>query len=311
MLSFGSSADPYAAVATKQLMSSVSMQIACACASASIAWSIVIAHSWCSIVLVMPLAKVGPATSSAAQRCASASSKRWFCTASNTAACQPRVCSISAIGNSSPSMVPCWIAVIVSPQAMGTAALRTPGAKKTEIQQLVRVDWDKMPVFGVPKIFSAITRSADMNKTPDVRTRAILPEWACVLTVRFQVPILNEQAIANLLAAAGRISGVGDWRQEKGSGSFGAFTLVDAKHPDFVRICKTGGRVQQEAALANPEPYDDETSELISWFMAESQKRGHKATGADSDDETEVETVEPKSSPVRKPRTNGSGAHVQ
>jgi hypothetical protein len=31
----------------------VCMQIACACASASIAWSSVIAHSWCSMVLVM------------------------------------------------------------------------------------------------------------------------------------------------------------------------------------------------------------------------------------------------------------------
>lgn len=196
-------------------------------------------------------------------------------------------------------------------QAMGTAALRTPGAKKTEIAQLVRVDWDKMPVFGVPKIFSAVTRSADMNKTPDVRTRAILPEWACVLSVRFQTPILNEQTIANLLAAAGRVSGVGDWRQEKGSGSFGAFTLVDAKHPDFVRICKTGGRAAQEAALANPQPYDDETSELMSWFLAESAKRGHKATGAHDDSGDEPAAATPKVPVGRKPRANGNGLHVQ
>jgi hypothetical protein len=50
------------------------MQIACACASASIACSIVIAHSWCSMVLVMPLAKLGPAARSRAIACASASS---------------------------------------------------------------------------------------------------------------------------------------------------------------------------------------------------------------------------------------------
>ena len=50
------------------------MQIAWACASASIACSMVIAHSWCSMVLVIPLAKVGPCASSPASFCASSSS---------------------------------------------------------------------------------------------------------------------------------------------------------------------------------------------------------------------------------------------
>jgi hypothetical protein len=54
-------------------------------------------------------------------------------------------------------------------------------------------------VYGVPKVFCAITRSADMNRTPDVRTRAILPEWACRFTVRFEKPILRDQTIADLL----------------------------------------------------------------------------------------------------------------
>src|SRR5207249_3115330 len=55
-----------------RVKSSVSMQIAWACASASIAWSMLMFHSWCSIVLVMPLANVGPWTSSRASACASA-----------------------------------------------------------------------------------------------------------------------------------------------------------------------------------------------------------------------------------------------
>lgn len=195
-------------------------------------------------------------------------------------------------------------------QAMGTAALRTPGAKKTEIAQLVRVDWDRIPVFGVPRIFCAVTRSADMNKTPDVRTRAIVPKWACMLTVRFQKPILNEQVIANLLAAAGRVSGVGDWRQEKGSGSFGAFTLVSADNPDFKRICATGGRAAQEAALANPQPYDDETSELMAWFTAEAKARGHKATGADDDDAGDDSVGVTPAPAGRKSKANGNGLHA-
>jgi hypothetical protein len=161
-------------------------------------------------------------------------------------------------------------------KAMGTAALETPGAKKAQIGRLVSVDWDCMPIWGVPKVFMAITRSADMNKTPDVRTRAIIPEWACRLTVRFQKPILREQSLANLLAAAGRLSGVGDWRQEKGSGSYGAFKLVSANDKDFLRIINTGGRAAQQEALDNPVAYNDETSEMLAWFEVELKRRGFK-----------------------------------
>lgn len=161
-------------------------------------------------------------------------------------------------------------------RAMGTAALDTPGAKKAQIGRLVYVEGEKLPVFGVPKLFMSITRSADMNKTPDVRTRAILPEWACQLSISFTKPVLREQSIANLLAAAGFQSGVGDWRQEKGSGSYGSFKLVSADDPDFVRICKTQGKVVQQDALDNPEPYNAETSEVLAWFDVEIKRRGFK-----------------------------------
>lgn len=160
--------------------------------------------------------------------------------------------------------------------AMETAALDMPGTKKTQIGRLVSVPWDNMPVFGIPKVFMAITRSADMNRTPDVRTRLILPEWACRLTVRFQKPILREQSIANLLGAAGRLSGIGDWRQEKGAGAFGAFTLVGDDDKEFQRIVKTGGRAAQQAALDEPEAYDDQTSEMLAWFDVEMKRRGFK-----------------------------------
>jgi hypothetical protein len=161
-------------------------------------------------------------------------------------------------------------------QSMASAALDMPGTKKAQIGRLVSVDWDRMPLFGVPKLFMAVTRSADMNKTPDVRTRAIVPEWACRLTVSFMKPVLREQSIVNLLAAAGQLSGIGDWRQQKGSGGFGAFKLVSADDPDFVRITTQGGRAAQLAALEDPDPYDDETSELMSWFGAEMKRRGFK-----------------------------------
>lgn len=161
-------------------------------------------------------------------------------------------------------------------RAMGTAALDTPGAKKAQIGRLVYIHGEFQPVFGIPKVFMAITRSADMNRTPDVRTRAILPEWACKLSITFTKPILREQSIANLLAAAGFQSGVGDWRQEKGSGSYGAFKLVSESDEDFQRILRTQGRDVQQDALDNPEPYNDETSEMLAWFDVEINRRGFK-----------------------------------
>lgn len=161
-------------------------------------------------------------------------------------------------------------------QAMGTAALRTPGAQKTAILQLVNVQWANMPVFGVPKVFMAVTRSADMNRTPDIRTRAILPEWACKLTLRYTKPIIREQSVINLLAAAGRIAGVGDWRQEKGSGSYGSFRLASADDPDFVRITSTMGYAAQVEAMESPQAYNDETDEMLAWYDVELKRRGFK-----------------------------------
>lgn len=161
-------------------------------------------------------------------------------------------------------------------RAMGTAALDMPGAKKTQIGRLVYIEGEMISVYGVPKVFMAITRSADMNKTPDVRTRAILPEWACKLSITFTKPILREQSIVNLLAAAGFQSGVGDWRQEKGSGSYGAFKVVSEDDKDFNRILKTMGRTAQEEAVKAPEPYNDETSEMLAWFDVEIRRRGFK-----------------------------------
>lgn len=160
--------------------------------------------------------------------------------------------------------------------AMKTAALDMPGTKKAQIGRLVRVTYERMPVFGIPRLFMAVTRSADINRTPDVRTRMILPEWACYLTVEFPKPILREQSIANLLTAGGMQSGIGDWRQEKGSGNYGAFRLASADDPEFVRIIEKMGRAQQIEAIENPEPYDDESEELFSWYQAETARRGFK-----------------------------------
>jgi hypothetical protein len=157
--------------------------------------------------------------------------------------------------------------------AMATAALDLPGTKKSEIGRLVWVQGEYVDVYGVPKLLMSVVRSADINKTPDIRTRAIVAEWACSVTIRFVKPKLQAKAIGNLMAAAGITAGVGDFRQEKGKGSFGQFRLVDATDPDFLRIISEGGRDAQDAGLEACEPYDWDTEELLDWFTKELARR--------------------------------------
>ena len=164
-------------------------------------------------------------------------------------------------------------------RAIAGTALDLPGAKKTQLSRLMWVEGEKVPLYGIPKLHMAITRSADINRTPDVRTRCIIPEWACEVTVAFPVPILKEETVSNLFAAAGMIQGVGDWRPEKGSGTYGQFVLVsedDDTMKEWQRIVDNGGREAQEAAMAEAVPYDAETDELLAWFVEEAERRGHK-----------------------------------
>lgn len=162
--------------------------------------------------------------------------------------------------------------------AMGTAALDLPGATKSKIGRLVYVEGEYVSIFGTPKLYMSIVRSADMNKTPDVRTRAILPEWACRIAISFVEPVIRQTAVVNLLAAAGITAGVGDWRPEKGKGAFGRFKIVNDDDPDFARLMTTGGREEQVAALASPDTYDTETDELLSWYMDSAKIKGFAPT---------------------------------
>jgi hypothetical protein len=160
-------------------------------------------------------------------------------------------------------------------QAMSHAALDLPGANKSQIGRLTSVDGHNVNIYGRPFLLMQVVRSADMNRTPDVRTRAIVPEWCCRITATYTKPIIKEQAVANLLAAAGMNVGIGDYRVQKGAGSYGQFRLVSADDKDFKRISKIA-RAEQIKAMKEHEPYDDETRELLSWFDVESKRRGFK-----------------------------------
>lgn len=164
--------------------------------------------------------------------------------------------------------------------AMMTAALDMPGTRKAQIGRLVYVEGDYVPVYGIPRLMMAVTRSADIAHTPDIRTRAVLLTWAAIVTVTFVAPIMTPRAVANLLAAGGLTAGIGDWRPEKGKGNFGQFRLTTLDDPAFAELIATGGRAAQEAAMDDPEFYDAETAELFAWFGGEADRRGKIRTVA-------------------------------
>lgn len=157
---------------------------------------------------------------------------------------------------------------------LSNAAIDIPGGvNKSMMGRLSYVEGEYVNIFGVPKLHMSIVRMADMSRTPDVRTRACLPEWACRLSISYTRPVINAQIITRLLAGAGMMQGIGDFRIQKGKGNFGSFKLVDESDEDWQRIMQTQGRDAQQQALAEPECYDAETEELLEWFNNEIRTR--------------------------------------
>jgi hypothetical protein len=128
-------------------------------------------------------------------------------------------------------------------------------------------------IYGVPQLFMRPVRQADFAHTPDIRTRAIIPAWACTLTIRYTEPLITPQAVLNLLAAGGMIAGVGGWRPEKIKGDYGQFSIVAEDDPTYQDVIASGGAEAQLAALDHPAMYDDESAELFTWWISEVERR--------------------------------------
>ncbi len=156
--------------------------------------------------------------------------------------------------------------------AMATAGLETKGTTKAQIGRLVWVEGYSCELYGVPKLFMSIVRSADMGRTPDVRTRAMLLEWCMPVTIEYVTPQMSSNAIYQLLSNGGIIVGIGDFRQEKGKGNFGQFMVSTEK--ECKDIIQGGGVIHQDEAIANPECVDADTAELLAWFETEVVQRG-------------------------------------
>ena len=158
--------------------------------------------------------------------------------------------------------------------AMMGAAVDMPGTSTAQMGRLAFVVGDEVAIYGVPELMMAVVRSADMNRTPDVRTRAIFPTWAARITVQYAMPLIKAATITNQLAFAGMSQGVGDWRVQKGSGNYGQFILTEEDNPQFRMIVENGGKEEQDSAIASPVAFDSETDELLTWYQAEVKRRG-------------------------------------
>lgn len=154
-------------------------------------------------------------------------------------------------------------------RAIASAALDIPGLKKSEIGRRVWAVGQTVDMYGIPQMRMDVVRMADMNHTPDVRTRAILPEWCCFLKIQFVSQLIKGTDIGSLFRSAGLLNGVGDFRQEKGAGSFGQFTVAAPDDPAVLSLMGACGLKAQDAALADPAMYDRETEELYSWWCGQ------------------------------------------
>lgn len=165
--------------------------------------------------------------------------------------------------------------VVAVKAAMCTAALETAGLTKSATQRLLFMPGDLVPLYGTPQLRMDVVRSADINRTPDVRTRAFLPRWGAEIEIQYIVPQLSVSSVVSLLCNAGVLVGVGDFRQEKGKGAFGSFRVLGEGEDDdeWNDLVENHGRAAQEAALAEPDYADRDTADLMEFFAGEVERR--------------------------------------
>jgi len=165
--------------------------------------------------------------------------------------------------------------VVAVKAAMATAALETPGLTKSSAQRLLFMPGDHVPLYGTPQLRMDVVRSADINRTPDIRSRCYLPKWGAEVEVHFITPQLSVQSVVSLLCNAGILIGVGDFRQEKGKGAFGSFRVLGEgeEDPEWEDLIKNHGRMPQQAALTDPEYADKDTADLMDFFHSEVKRR--------------------------------------
>lgn len=160
--------------------------------------------------------------------------------------------------------------------AMAEAALETKSVTKASANRLIFMPEQRIRIWGKPFLKMDVVRSADMARTPDIRTRAFLPRWCAEVDIAFVTPTLNVHSVVSMLANAGAIIGIGDFRQGKGKGAYGTFSVhgEDMGHlQDVWDDITVEGRDVQQAAMDEPECADDDTAALMGLLEEERARR--------------------------------------
>jgi hypothetical protein len=157
------------------------------------------------------------------------------------------------------------------------AAAATPGATKTELAWLINVsDQEFVPLWGIPRVSFKIVRQSGIGRAPDTRFRGLCPQWATVLSLNYLSSRIDQVNVINLIAGAGMLMGVGDFRAQK-TGPWGKFKLVSRDDPEFLAITKSQGLAAQDRAIELAQPYDGEAAEILGYYDSQVQKRDAEA----------------------------------
>lgn len=158
--------------------------------------------------------------------------------------------------------------------AVSQSAIDMPtDVARAQIDRLVYVQNEMIDIWGIPLLNMDVVRNSDIGRTPDIRTRAKIFPWASRITLKFAVPMLNIHSIFTLLAASGRICGIGDFRQQKGKGSNGLYDVYDSPTEEWDEIVANGGMKAQDEAFENPQCSDPDSEDLLLWYFDELKRR--------------------------------------
>lgn len=109
-------------------------------------------------------------------------------------------------------------------QAMVQAGRVDDARTMAELKQLLWVEGDVLPIRGsVPRHVEHVVRIA--RGVADLRHRGQFDEWQVDLGLHLTTDALSPEEALQLLQLAGRVSGVGDWRPQRG-GDYGRFKIV-------------------------------------------------------------------------------------
>lgn len=111
--------------------------------------------------------------------------------------------------------------------AMLAALRETSGVTRADAITGISVLGELSPLYGQPtNRLDPVKIGPWDNRVSDLRFRAEFTDWVARLTFRFNPQAISIEAIHNLLAIAGALYGVGEWRPTR-NGVNGLFTVIE------------------------------------------------------------------------------------